>query len=1069
MAQRSRNEYVLNISATDDGSCCKGARSLTSYGTVKIKFKDVNNNAPKFEQCSQYKPSVKEHSPVGTTVFQVKATDKDWEENGEVTYSIVKSTKNAQFAVDSITGTLTTEEIFDREQQTGVYDLGVTVKAVDKGKPSLAGFCTFRVRINDINDHEPVFDMPRYETTIDQSRRVGSKIIQVHATDKDANENGRVRYLLKSHSRYFRIDLQTGWITLKAPIIGIPGQYENITVVAEDRGKDQKSSTAKVSVQIIRSGENTYPQWNDDSLSGKFYVDENVEQNHLVCTLKATSGSQNTLVSYTLEEGVSPETNNPRSFYARPDDTQNAIEILTYKALDFETVPKYTLTVRAVNKATHALRNVTRIEIQVRDKNDEIPQFIGLDENGRYQGSVAENALPGTPVISVTATDRDSKPEYREITYALKKPHYHIHQDVHLFDIDTETGLITTKETFDREAKQIYYVTVTALDGARSDRPKVMNSPNRVDAEVVIHVTDQNDETPYFRKRKEKAVVKENVEPNHTIMRVTASDRDVDPELSYSIVSGNDNNVFEVISHTGEIRVRSPLDYEKKQSYLLEYRVFDGKFMSNTHIEIKVEDVNDNPPVFDKLLYNITHIYENTPASIERPIRIGVVHATDPDLGRMNGPITYGITGQFFNEGYFSIDKRTGFLYLTKPLDREPPGREMWSFNVLAHDESGSLTSLTGYAEVQVWPLDKNDNPPVFQEYPEAWVRENGERNEIVTTVRATDADSGSNAKIDYMIQKNIVIKNRHMFSIDPTTGDVRTNIGDIIDREKKDHYEITIQANDNGRPRLTSLMILRINVRDINDKAPKFVHRQYSASMSEDYEIGRSIISVSAIDEDVGANAELHYELSQNDRTYFKIDTIRATNTGVLKVHRKVDFEELSGSYTPHFNLTVKVTDNDPSHSDIAFIAIRVKDANDETPYFLDPRTIKREFKENKSVGSKIATFTARDRDSGLNREIEYRIERERAYDNNGDPNGFFNISQNGEVRIAKKLDREFQTHYFINILAVDRGTPRRTGTTQLNIILEDVNDNPPEFKKDYRPVVKENLGIGIEVLRFW
>ncbi|CAD5116989.1 DgyrCDS5823 [Dimorphilus gyrociliatus] len=1068
LAERSRNEYTLNVSATDDGSCCKGGRRLTSYGIVKIKFKDVNNNAPKFEQCSQYRPSVKEHSKVGTTVFQVKATDKDWEENGEVTYSIVKSTKNAQFSIDSITGTLKTEEIFDREQQTGVYDLGVTVKAVDKGKPSLAGFCTFRVRIDDINDHEPVFDMPRYEATIDQSRRVGSKIIQVHATDKDANENGRVRYLLKSHSRYFRVNIQTGWITLKEPIIGIPGQYENITVVAEDKGKEQRSSTARVSIQIIRSGENTYPQWNEDSISGKFYVDENVEQNHLVCTLKATSGSQNTLVSYTLEEGVSPETNNPRSFFSRPDDTQNAIEILTYKALDYETVPKYTLTVRAVNKATHALRNVTRIEIHVRDKNDEIPQFIGLDENGRYQGSVAENSKPGTPVISVTATDRDSTPAFKEITYALKKPIYNLHQDVHLFDIDTKTGLITTKDTFDRETKHLYYITVTALDGAMSDRPKVMNSPNRVDAEVVIHITDQNDEIPFFRKRMERAVVKENVEPNHTIMRVTADDRDVDPELSYSIVSGNDNNVFEVVSHTGEIRVRNSLDYEKKEFYQLEYRVFDGKHMSNTHIEIKVEDVNDNPPVFDRLLYNITHVYENAKASKSRPLRIGRVRATDPDRGRHYGQITYGITGQFFNEGYFSIDRKNGYLYLTKPLDREPPGREMWSFNVLAHDESGSPTSLTGYAEVQVWPLDVNDNPPVFQEYPEAWVRENGKRNEIVTTIRATDADRGMNAKIDYMIRKNIMRGPRQMFSIDPTTGDVRTNVGDTIDREKKDYYEITVEASDNGRPKQKSSMLLRINVKDINDKAPKFVKRQYYATMSEDYDIGTSIISVSAIDDDIGANAELHYELIQKDRTYFKIDTIRATNTGVLKVHRKVDYEELSQKYSSHFNLTVEVTDNDPSHSDKAFITIKVEDANDETPVFLPPRIIKREFKEDKSVGSIIATFEAEDRDSGRNKEIEYRVERGRSYEANGDPKGFFNISQDGKVRIAKNLDREFHTHYFINILAVDRGTPRRTGTSQLNIILEDVNDNPPQFAKDYQPVVMENQGIGIEVLRF-
>ena len=62
---------------------------------------------------------------------------------------------------------------------TGVTDYGVTVKAEDQGSPSLAGFCTFRVKIGDKNDNPPVFDFPDYETSIEEGSAIGKRVMQV--------------------------------------------------------------------------------------------------------------------------------------------------------------------------------------------------------------------------------------------------------------------------------------------------------------------------------------------------------------------------------------------------------------------------------------------------------------------------------------------------------------------------------------------------------------------------------------------------------------------------------------------------------------------------------------------------------------------------------------------------------------------------------------------------------------------------------------------------------------------------------------------------------------------------
>ena len=83
------------------------------------------------------------------------------------------------FTIEPRTGVLRTAEVFDREAKTGITDYGVTVKAEDHGGPSLAGFCTFRVKIGDTNDQPPVFDSASYKTSLEESSTLGKRVIQV--------------------------------------------------------------------------------------------------------------------------------------------------------------------------------------------------------------------------------------------------------------------------------------------------------------------------------------------------------------------------------------------------------------------------------------------------------------------------------------------------------------------------------------------------------------------------------------------------------------------------------------------------------------------------------------------------------------------------------------------------------------------------------------------------------------------------------------------------------------------------------------------------------------------------
>jgi len=68
------------------------------------------------------------------------------------------------------------------------------------------------------------------------------------------------------------------------------------------------------------------------------------------------------------------------------------------------------------NRAANPLHIDMRLNIELTDVNDEMPLFGGLDENGRYSGSIAENLDSGAEFITVTATDKDEFPDFKKVT-----------------------------------------------------------------------------------------------------------------------------------------------------------------------------------------------------------------------------------------------------------------------------------------------------------------------------------------------------------------------------------------------------------------------------------------------------------------------------------------------------------------------------------------------------------------------------------------------------------------------------------------------------------------------------
>jgi len=414
----NQDKYELNVTAQDDGSCCKdGTKTIhTSTALVVVFITDVNDNKPVFKDCDSYQPTAEEGAPSGTPVITVKATDDDKGHNGQVRYSIVQqpNQKEIKFVVDEITGEIRTHKVFDREGDDGRF-VSVTVKAVDRGSPPLEGVCSFKVEITDINDNPPLFDRQEYKENVKQDTQIGSNILRVSASDDDADNNGAIIYNLTAPQNpsdldYFYINPDSGWIVLKKPLDKT--QY-HLQAVAMDRGIPQHHATVKVLIDVVDRANNP-PVW-DQPVYGPINIKENVEVGRKVISIKASSGiPDNPTVFYTLIRGSTEQTNKRDTFYLsqRTEDSITWADIHVNYPLDFERLSYYNLTVRVENNGVQQLASEATVYISLEDVNDEVPLFVEREER-----TVLEEMPAGTKVTEVHALDRDGTKPNNQVNF----------------------------------------------------------------------------------------------------------------------------------------------------------------------------------------------------------------------------------------------------------------------------------------------------------------------------------------------------------------------------------------------------------------------------------------------------------------------------------------------------------------------------------------------------------------------------------------------------------------------------------------------------------------------------
>ncbi|XP_046907552.1 protocadherin alpha-2-like [Hypomesus transpacificus] len=197
---------------------------------------------------------------------------------------------------------------------------------------------------------------------------------------------------------------------------------------------------------------------------------------------------------------------------------------------------------------------------------------------------------------------------------------------------------------------------------------------------------------------------------------------------------------------------------------------------------------------------------------------------------------------------------------------------------------------------------------------------------------------------------------------------------------------------------------------------------------------------------------------VSGHSKTYFDADL----KTGIVYVNERIDREELCPN-TVKCSLNIEAILNNPMH--LSRIEVNILDINDNTPYFLEELHLLN-ITEAAYPGERYPLPIANDADTGTNAIKSYNLS----------PNEHFTLdiqsggeqSLSAELVLQKALDREKQPVIQLILTALDGGKPHRTGTLQITIYVEDVNDNVPTFSKPlYKVSVPENVSLGTQILR--
>ncbi|CAJ1061360.1 neural-cadherin isoform X1 [Xyrichtys novacula] len=987
-------EYLLQVQAVDG----RGRKGLPAAVSILAGYRP-----PQFTN-STYSLNVPENTAVGHPVAVVQAFSF---QTKTLSYMLLVNPGNL-FSVNQESSAISLTRSVDYESGHNLHTLQIRASEPDTGLSSVAEVV---VHITDENDCTPEFLHSIYtRDNIPESIAPGTSLLQVLARDCDSGVNSELSYFV--HGDDFDITSEGVVSPARRLDYERPNHIYEFVVVAVDAGTPARTGTASIRIRVANSNDEA-PVFSQNIY--KTFLSEDAGPDTLVAIVHANDPDGDA-VSYAITGG-----NEDSNFLL---DNQKGIIKLRKSPPPRLKGPQYVLNITATDDnasgGSYPLSSSAQVIVGINDINNNKPVFQEC-QNYSLNAVVLENQPPGTFVLRVQARDADMGIN-GEVKYGI------MHRDgvSSGFDIDPDSGVITTATSFDRERQREFTLSVTATDQAEEPLIGI--------CQITVLIGDQNDNDPKFENSRYQYFLREDTPVGTSFLRAAAHDDDQgsNSAITYSL-SNQKPAYLHINPSTGWIYVNHPISQTSRINQQI-MASDGGNRSSSVELTVIITNVHNQPPHWEKPEYWVT-VPENT----VRDTKIVTIKATSP-LG--DPRVTYNLEEGQVPETNMPVrfyikpnraDSSASIL-VAENLDYETT----CFFTLRVRVQNVAAVPLASFTTVYVNVTDVNDNVPFFLSSTyEATVPEGAEIGTSVVQVSATDLDSGLHGRIHYMILKD-ESGDSQFFSIDPFSGVIATRAS--FDREKKASYLIEVQSQDGsesarpgqqGQPN-TDTAYVRIFITDVNDNAPAFPQPIYEVSVEEDKEVGFVLITVTANDEDEGANAKLRYQItSGNTMGTFDVEP----EVGTIFVAQPLDYE-MDQRYELH------LVASDGKWENETLVVVQVVNRNDEAPVFSQTEYHAAVTEELSQLPVFMLEVSATDPDQEADQTaLRYSLHGQGS-------GGEFTIEEHtGRIYARRRLDREERAAWRFLVLATDEGGAGLTGFADVLLEVQDVNDNAPFF----------------------
>ncbi|XP_036060639.1 protocadherin gamma-B6 isoform X9 [Onychomys torridus] len=436
--REEQRSHRLILTALDGGD---PPRSATTQ--IEISVKDNNDNPPVFSK-EEYRLSVSENLPPGSSVLQVTATDEDQGINAAISYyfrSTAQSTRHV-FALDEKTGVIRNNQPLDFEE---VERYTMEVEAKDGG--GLSTQCKIIIEVLDENDNSPEIIITSLSDRILENSPPGVVVALFKTRDRDFGGNGEVTCdigkdlpfkIHASSSNYYKLVTDGAIDREQNP------QY-NVTITATDRGKPPLSSSTTIALHITDVNDNA-PAFQKSS-----YIVHVAENNPPGASIAQVSASDPDLGSNGhISYSIIASDLEPKSLWSYVTVNAQSGVVFAQRAFDHEQLRSFQLTLQARDQGSPALSANVSVRVLVDDRNDNAPRVLypALEPDGSALFDMVPRAAePGYLVTKVVAVDADSGHNAWLSYHVLQA------SDPGLFSLGLRTGEVRTARALgDRDA-----------------------------------------------------------------------------------------------------------------------------------------------------------------------------------------------------------------------------------------------------------------------------------------------------------------------------------------------------------------------------------------------------------------------------------------------------------------------------------------------------------------------------------------------------------------------------------------------------------------------------------------